>query len=110
MAFNGTSDTLVPYKGNKLLGFPSVEDTFKFWAKHNSCDPVPGRTFDKDDTYCNTYTNCKSNVQLTLCVTKNGGHTWPGGFPIPIVLGKTTKAIDASKEMWNFFKKHPLPK
>ncbi len=109
LVFNGTSDTLVPYSGSKVLGFPSVEDSMVFWAKHNGCDPKPGRTFDKDDTYCNTYNNCTNNVQLTLCTTKNGGHTWPGGFPIPIVLGKTTKAIIATDEMWTFFKKHPLP-
>lgn len=108
LGFNGTSDTLVPYPGSALLGFPSVEETFRFWAKHNGCGETPDRTYDKGDTYCNTFRQCKDGVTLTTCVVKNGGHTWPGGFPIP-AMGKTTQDIDASETMWEFFKKHPLP-
>jgi polyhydroxybutyrate depolymerase len=36
-----------------------------------------------------------------------GGHTWPGAIPIPR-LGLTTKQIDASSAIWDFFAAHPL--
>lgn len=108
LGFNGTSDTLVPYLGSAVLGFPSVEETFRFWAKHNGCGETPDRTYDKGDTYCNTFRNCHANVTLTSCVVKNGGHTWPSGFPIP-AMGKTTQDIHATETMWDFFKRHPLP-
>jgi poly(3-hydroxybutyrate) depolymerase len=31
-----------------------------------------------------------------------GGHTWPGGTPIP-PAGVTSTDIDASAAMWDFF-------
>ena len=35
-----------------------------------------------------------------------GGAAWPGGAPIPV--GKTSHSIDATAEMWRFFKAHAL--
>ncbi len=33
-----------------------------------------------------------------------GGHTWPGGEPLPEWLtGPTTQDIDATRVMWEFF-------
>jgi polyhydroxybutyrate depolymerase len=48
------------------------------------------------------YTNCNQGAEVILYTIEGGGHTWPGGVPIPIV-GKTTEAIDATEEMWRFF-------
>jgi polyhydroxybutyrate depolymerase len=36
-----------------------------------------------------------------------GGHTWPGAIPIAS-LGMTTKQIDASSTIWDFFAAHAL--
>jgi hypothetical protein len=45
---------------------------------------------------------------VTLCAIDGGGHTWPGGKPVP-GAGKTTLDVSASEEMWRFFRDHPLP-
>jgi polyhydroxybutyrate depolymerase len=38
-----------------------------------------------------------------------GGHSWPGGEPLPeIITGKTTQDIDATRVMWEFFQAHSL--
>ncbi|MBW1972604.1 MAG: phospholipase, partial [Deltaproteobacteria bacterium] len=39
---------------------------------------------------------------------EGGGHTWPGGYQyLPErIIGKSSKDIDASKVIWNFFKRH----
>jgi poly(3-hydroxybutyrate) depolymerase len=37
-----------------------------------------------------------------VCTVEDGGHTWPGGTPVPI-LGKTTQDLDANAVMWELF-------
>ena len=107
MAFHGTGDAIVPYAGYPLLGWNSVQSSVDHFVKHNECQTAANRIFEKDDTHCDQYDGCKDNTAVTLCTTKNGGHTWPSGFPIP-GFGITTRDIDATKEMWKFFQKHPL--
>lgn len=108
LAFHGTHDTLVPFGGNPMMGFMSSDDNIRFWAKINNCDMQSTRTYDQGDTYCETYAKCDKGVDVTLCVIKGGGHTWPGGFPVPS-LGYTTNDINATDEMWKFFQRFPLP-
>jgi polyhydroxybutyrate depolymerase len=51
------------------------------------------------------YTHCNQGAGVIRYTIEDGGHTWLGGMPIPIV-GKTSKAIDATEEMWRFFQEH----
>jgi polyhydroxybutyrate depolymerase len=53
------------------------------------------------------YTRCSQGADVVRYTIEDGGHTWPGGVPIPFV-GKTSKAIDATKEMWHFFQGYEL--
>jgi polyhydroxybutyrate depolymerase len=50
-----------------------------------------------------TYEGC----DVTLCTVDGGGHTWPGGLPVP-TLGATTTDISATDAMWTFFSAHHL--
>ncbi len=51
--------------------------------------------------------DCASDV-IFYTIT-GGGHTWPGGKPLPEWLtGATTTEIDATRLMWEFFQEHPL--
>ncbi len=108
MHFHGTLDPLVPYDGSSTLGFPSVADTFSGWASRDGCKGSPTDTFDNGDVHCSTYASCDAGATVTLCTVDNGGHTWPGGLPVPS-LGYTTTDINATDAMWTFFKAHPLP-
>ena len=55
------------------------------------------------------YTKCAGNATVVLYTIEGGGHTWPGGGPLPEwFVGPTTHSIDASSVMWEFFKDHPL--
>ena len=55
------------------------------------------------------YTNCADDATVVLYTVIGGGHTWPGGKPPPEWLtGTTSNSIDASSEMWAFFREHPL--
>jgi polyhydroxybutyrate depolymerase len=108
IAFHGTADAIVPFEGRKIIGWPYVQDSIDFWVKHNGCAKSPKRMFNKGDTYCDEYSGCKGGTKVRLCVTKSGGHTWPGGFPVP-GLGKTTKDINATQVGWQFMSQHQLP-
>jgi polyhydroxybutyrate depolymerase len=106
--FHGTLDGLVPYNGNPTQGFPSVKQTMSGWATRNGCTTTSRETSKKGEVTCVTYDGCKAGAEVSLCTVNGGGHTWPGGFPVPS-LGHTTTDINATDAMWDFFVKHPLP-
>jgi polyhydroxybutyrate depolymerase len=108
MHFHGTADPLVPYNGNMQMGFPSVPDTWHGWATRNGCTDQPFMSFMKGDSSCQTYKQCGGGVETILCTVQNGGHTWPGGLPVPS-LGNTTTDLSATDAMWDFFQRHPRP-
>jgi polyhydroxybutyrate depolymerase len=108
MHFHGTADGLVPWNGNPTLNFIPVPQSFSDWAARDGCTGMPVETFRMNDAHCATYQQCGAGTTVTLCTVDNGGHTWPGGTPIPS-LGYTTPNLSATDAMWEFFKKNPLP-
>ncbi len=107
MHFHGTADPLVPYDGSSTLGFISVPDSFAAWGARDSCTGDPVETYRNGDSHCSTYQQCAGGAEVTLCTVDGGGHTWPGGTPVPS-LGATTTDLDATDAMWTFFQAHPL--
>src|SRR6266571_2493982 len=56
------------------------------------------------------YTKCADDAAVVLYTIKGGGHSWPGGKPLPQwFVGPTSTSIDATSLMWAFFRAHPLP-
>ena len=107
MHFHGTMDPLVPYNGDAAMGFPAVLDTFHGWADRDGCTGVPTQTYANGDATCQTYAQCAGGAEVTLCTIDGGGHTWPGGTPVP-TLGVTSTDIHATDAMWTFFAAHHL--
>ncbi|MEO1228631.1 MAG: PHB depolymerase family esterase [Myxococcota bacterium] len=104
LQIHGTDDNVVPYNGNALLGFPSVRETIEAWRDTNRCGPLQ-TLFTRDDVRCD---GCSGDADVALCTVDAGGHTWPGGRPLPGV-GRTSHTISASEEIWQFFVEHPQP-
>jgi polyhydroxybutyrate depolymerase len=131
MEFHGTADPLVPYDGGPpnatYFGvlypgetppiFASVADTVSFWVANDGCDATPMQTYSNGDATCETYSGCQGGALVTLCTIAGGGHTWPGGnidaLPDPTLaaglVGKTSVDINASSQLWTFFKGYKLP-
>jgi polyhydroxybutyrate depolymerase len=114
--FHGTSDPVVKYNGGTPviplditfgLAFRSVNETIQIWRTKDACLGSGKTIFDHGDTKCVDYDSCNGGAQVTLCTIDGGGHTWPGGVPIPF-LGKTSKDISATDAMVSFFQAHPL--
>ena len=84
----------------------SVPKTIADWVQRNKCDATPQRIDLNANAYCDLYTGCTNNVQVKLCVAKDGGHSWPGTAKAPNPLEKSipSQSINANDEIWNFFK------
>ena len=51
-----------------------------------------------------------SGLSCFLYRVEGGGHTWPGGEPLPeFITGETSRDINATRLLWEFFQAHPLP-
>lgn len=122
MAFHGTADPIVPYaggdlprhairKGATVVGVPNyfvgAQEWVSAWAEGNGCQPAPEIVPPQGDVRGKIYTGCDENADVILYTIEEGGHTWPGGWPIPAV-GKTSTDIDATEEMWRFFQTYRL--
>ena len=108
--FHGTAD-LVPYDGGRVWAspkpFPGVQAWTANWAQRNRCAPNPIESVTAEDVTRLEYTNCANDAAVVLYTIREGGHTWPGGKPLAgWLLGRTSRSIDASSQMWAFFREH----
>jgi polyhydroxybutyrate depolymerase len=104
--FHGTLDPLVAYYGLPL-GFASVPATFAGWQLRERCLGPERVTYERGDARCVARDGCEGGSEVILCTVDRGGHTWPGGLPVP--LGYTTRNLDATAMMLDFFARHPMP-
>ena len=104
---HGTLDALVPFFGDAIKGFPSARNSADAWALRNGCSLTPTEVFRNFDARCETYPGCKAGGDVTLCIIEGGGHTWPGGLPVP-AFGHTSYSMNVTDKMWEFFRQHPL--
>ncbi len=110
--FHGTGDSATPYNGGVSWvtsgEFPSVPIWAAKWAHRNHCAASAESTV-ASDVVLREYTRCANDATVALYTIVNGGHTWPGGEPLPeFFVGRTTRSIDATRTMWKFFLRHPL--
>ncbi len=117
--FHGTSDPVVPYKGGTPvipidlgsafpISFRSVQTTIDAWRAIDGCLGSGTVVYQNGDATCTEYGQCRGGAKVTHCKIDGGGHSWPGGLPVP-PLGKTSNDISASETILNFFDAHPLP-
>jgi polyhydroxybutyrate depolymerase len=113
IAFHGTADPEIPYNGGASWiaprPFPSTPRWAENWARRNRCEAKPVESNVAADVTRRTYTNCADDAAVVLYTVHGGGHTWPGGKPLPEwFVGRTARSIDATSLMWAFFREHPL--
>ncbi len=115
LLMHGAADPIVPFDGlfNLIPPAPLIPTLL---ANVNYCsndsvvtelpDIVPG---DSSTVTKIEYVNCYENKEVLFYRINNGGHTWPGSTPLPDSLGNENLDINASSEIWNFFKRNPHP-
>jgi poly(3-hydroxybutyrate) depolymerase len=118
LMINGTSDPIMPYKGNsgKAGSYVTVsaEDSAKIWATLNTCGSKPLRTMlppPQGGAKVQVDAYCEQNPQVVLYSIKDAGNTWPGGeqYLPEKVVGKTNGDLNANEVIWKFFAGHSLP-
>jgi polyhydroxybutyrate depolymerase len=115
IAFHGTADPEIPYNGGSTWisprPFPSTPRWAANWARRNRCGPNPVESRVAPDVTRRSYKECADGAAVVLYTIHGGGHTWPGGMPLPEwFVGRTTHSISATSLMWAFFSEHPLRK
>ncbi len=114
IAFHGTADRFTPYHGGQTWvarnhTFPSIPTWTADWARRNRCGADPVESVVAADVTRVKYTNCADDAAVELYTVQGGGHSWPGGGPLPEwFVGTTSNSVDASSQMWAFFREHPL--
>jgi polyhydroxybutyrate depolymerase len=113
IAFHGTADPEIPYNGGSSWisprPFPNVPRWVAKWARRNRCEADPVESVVVADVTRRAYTSCADDAVVVLYTIEGGGHTWPGGAPLPEwFVGRTSQSIDATSLMWAFFRDHPL--
>src|SRR6266516_1622352 len=113
IAFHGTADAGAPYKGGfswvAPQRFQGVRAFTASWARRNRCGTNPVDSVIATDVTRLEYTKCADDAAVVLYTVRGGGHTWPGGKPLPEwFVGRTSNSIDASSLMWAFFRAHRL--
>ena len=132
MIIHGMKDPRAPFEGGEcgmrsdnLLGTmsyseipamcESVNDIANFWVENNDCYSQSEITYQNGDVTCQTFDQCVDSTEVTLCVSENARHTWPGmpgKNPISqslaeSIVGKVTYDI-SNDHIWEFLSKHSL--
>ncbi len=116
IAFHGTADPLVPYQGGPLSDpfapvrptYPPVREFVARWARRNRCGADPLESAAAPDVTRIEYTHCAEDATVVLYAIREAGHIWPGGEPLPEWrVGPNNNSIDATSQMWAFFREHP---
>ena len=122
LAFHGTKDPILPYKGGGLSatriadlyywkgkvpkGTPAplgVDESMRRWARHNGCRAAYIEQRISRHVVRRSWSHCRAAT--VLYIVEGGGHAWPG-HPVPgfeSSFGHTTTEIDATKLMFQFF-------
>jgi len=112
LAIHGTEDHVIPYDGDYSYGdqrdTEAVHVWVKAWSKRNGCDVDPLTEEPNPTILIETWTNCHEGVEVVLITIEGGGHTWPT-TRYGTDFGETILYLDATDEIWEFFKNHPRP-
>ena len=106
--FHGQADKIVPYDGGPSerfpIDFPNIPTFVEDYAQLNGCDANETLILEKDHVRAVRYEGCDPDADVVFYTISDGGHTWPGGKPLPErITGKTTHEINATRLMWEFF-------
>ena len=113
----GTADPLVPYHGGTTTlpwgttrTLPPVQDSVDTWAHLDGCSPQPQVISDHDGVLVLRYGSGRNHSEILFTTVEGNGHHWPGTIePLPrTICGPTLDPFNATEQIWDFFKKHPL--
>ena len=110
LSFHGTNDRINPYEGSGTQRWnESVPDAARAWAQANGITAPPAEVAVSPTLTRTTYGAEGQQGEVTLWTSRGAGHTWPGGhlgLLVRLILGRTSREIDATKSIWEFGQRH----
>jgi polyhydroxybutyrate depolymerase len=129
LAFHGTADPILLFNGGlgdlvgALQGKPMAPPSTPVdlhgagypkaaadWAATDGCDAAHDRR--RSAHVIERRWSCPKGGEVRFEIVEGGGHTWPGSAlseTLANITGATTREIDATHEIWSFFRRHALP-
>jgi polyhydroxybutyrate depolymerase len=111
LQIHGTSDNIVNFNGS--LGNKSATDVVDYWKNFNGCNAAPIITslpntnlLDFSTVQLLNYSPCLNDNLVQMLKVNGGGHQWPGTNNLLGGLGTINMDINASAEIWKFFRGH----
>lgn len=92
---------------SKVMDFVSVPETQRRWAQRNQCSPATQTVLERPGATCVRHATCADGVQVQLCTTDTGGHSWPGTSASRPGKEQPSQAINANDTIWAFFQSLP---
>eukprot|EP00026_Physarum_polycephalum_P012680 Phypoly_transcript_13007.p1 GENE.Phypoly_transcript_13007~~Phypoly_transcript_13007.p1 ORF type:complete len:318 (-),score=34.48 Phypoly_transcript_13007:129-1082(-) len=127
---HGDSDINIPYNGSygcgkETFAWTSVPNAIARFLETDNCPCNFNRTMAgtshcgstqstfSDGTVCTYFGRGSDNTNVTLCMVKNGGHSWSGSHKVGTAralagCNATVGAFPATQEIWNFFSTQTL--
>lgn len=109
ISFHGSADATIPYVGDPDRGLPAIADWSSDWAARNHCHHRRDGIRLADDVTERRWVGCRKGAEVRLVTVDGGGHTWPGADAYS-GGGYTTQNVEAADLMWDFFRRHRLPR
>jgi polyhydroxybutyrate depolymerase len=111
IAFHGTADPITPYRGGPTWisnrAFPQIPTWVEIWRRRNRCSSGPIDSLVAESVVRSEYTGCAGGASVVFYTMQGGGHTWPGGKPLPRwLVGPANDNVDATELLWAFFRQH----
>jgi polyhydroxybutyrate depolymerase len=117
----GTTDPLNPLGGGvprlplganektRSKAKPPVKDSILKWTKATGCAATPASASEVGGVRTETYGPGRDGAEVLFITVEELGHTWAGGVSLlpESFVGKTSKKINDTDVIWEFFRKHP---
>jgi polyhydroxybutyrate depolymerase len=88
--------------------FPPVDSVLRVWSHRNKL-PAEPQVIADDGRYKHVEWLDETGTALIVhYLTKDGGHSWPGGKQARPQADPPSQVIHANDLIWDFFQKHRL--
>jgi polyhydroxybutyrate depolymerase len=109
IAFHGLEDAVNPYDGRRSpTWYESVPEAARAWGLANRVAEAAAEIELSGNLRLISYGE-GLDAEVLLWVFARAGHTWPGSHPgrvLRLLLGRTSEELDATAEIWRFFRRH----
>lgn len=121
LIIHGRNDPLVPYAGGRVAAthgsIVATQAAAHLWLAADGIRSEPrrqsraARAAGDCSEETQTWDGGRAGSAVTLITLDGGGHTWPGGAQyLPRgLIGAACPQPDATRTIWDFFKRHPKP-